>query len=108
MGVVSAATVGPYVVAPLADGLLYIGPTVIVPLIPISVQMLLWAVLLIGVAVFLGAVDPLGQDASASSRFAKAAGVLAPATAVAQGYGALSGASDPMQPLGRSCGRRLG
>jgi thiol:disulfide interchange protein DsbD len=73
---------------------------IVAPVIPMAAQMLLWAALLIGVAVFLGAIEPLPQDASGLARVCKAVGILALIAGVAQGYGALSGASDPLQPIG--------
>jgi thioredoxin:protein disulfide reductase len=75
---------------------------IVTPVIPIAAQMLLWAALLVGIAVFLRAVDPLPQEASGLARLGKAVGILALIAGIAQGYGALSGASDPLQPLGAS------
>ena len=72
----------------------------IAPVIPVATQMLLWAALLIGSAVFLRAVDPLPPDAPAFARLGKAVGILALIGGIAQGYGALSGATDPLQPIG--------
>src|SRR5712691_2086845 len=72
----------------------------VAPVIPVAAQMLLWAALLIGVAVFLGAVESLSHDAPPAVRLRKAAGILVLIVGVAQGYGALSGATDPLQPIG--------
>jgi thiol:disulfide interchange protein DsbD len=78
----------------------------VAPVIPVATQMLLWAALLVGVAVFLRAIDPLPHDASGLARLGKAVGVLMLVGGLAQGYGALSGASDPLQPLGAQRGAR--
>ena len=72
---------------------------VISPVIPVAVQMFLWAMLLIGSGVFLRALEPLGGDASGWDRLWKAVGILALIAGVAQSIGALSGARDPLQPL---------
>jgi len=65
------------------------------PVIPVAVQMFLWAALLIGSGVFLRVFEPLGKEASGWERLAKVAGVLALLLGAAQGIGALSGARDP-------------
>jgi thiol:disulfide interchange protein DsbD len=69
------------------------------PVVPVAVQMLLWAALLVGSGVFLRALEPLPQEASGWTRLWKALGVLALLVGVAQGVGALSGARDPLRPL---------
>src|SRR5260221_1235289 len=72
---------------------------IIAPVIPVAVQMLLWAALLIGSGVFLGALESLGKEASGWERAGKAAGLLALLLGAAQGVGAFSGARDPLRPL---------
>jgi len=79
--------------------LLTVAIWIIAPVIPVAVQMLLWAALLIGSGVFLRALEPLGADASGWDRLWKAVGILALLAGVAQAIGALSGARDPLQPL---------
>jgi len=79
--------------------LLTVAIWVISPVIPAAVQMILWAMLLIGSGVFLRALEPLGGDASGWHRLWKAVGILALIAGVAQAIGALSGARDPLQPL---------
>jgi thiol:disulfide interchange protein DsbD len=79
--------------------LLAVAIWIIAPVIPVTVQMLLWSALLIGSGVFLHAVDRLQHDASNWTRFWKAVGILALLAGVAQGVGALSGARDPLRPL---------
>jgi thiol:disulfide interchange protein DsbD len=69
------------------------------PVLPNAAHLALWAALLIGVAVFLGALDSLPPDAPAVARLAKTLGILALIAGTAQGYGALSGATDPLQPI---------
>ena len=79
--------------------LLAVAIWIIAPVIPVAVQMFLWAMLLIGSGVFLRALEPLGADASGWDRLWKAVGILALLAGVAQAIGALSGARDPLQPL---------
>jgi thiol:disulfide interchange protein DsbD len=61
--------------------------------------MLLWAALLVGSSVFLGALEPLPPGASGWMRLCKALGILALLAGLAQGIGVFSGARDPLQPL---------
>jgi thiol:disulfide interchange protein DsbD len=79
--------------------LLAVAIWIIAPVIPVAVQMLLWAALLVGSGVFLGALEPLPHGASGWSRLWKAAGVLVLLAGVAQCIGALAGARDPLRPL---------
>jgi len=79
--------------------LLAVAIWIIAPVIPVAVQMFLWAVLLIGSGVFLGALEPLGAGASGWDRLWKAFGIIALLAGVAQAVGALSGARDPLRPL---------
>jgi len=70
-------------------------------LIPISVQMLLWAVLLILSAIFLHALDALPQHhVSNWHKLWKGVGILALLVGTAYLIGALSGARDILRPLG--------
>ena len=82
-------------------GVLLLGVAVwiITPVIPAAVQMLLWAALLVGSGVFLGALESLGSNASGWERVGKAAGLLALLVGAAQAIGAFSGARDPLRPL---------
>src|SRR5882762_4871963 len=79
--------------------LLAVAIWIIAPAIPVAVQMFLWAMLLIGSGVFLGALEPLGAGASGWDRLWKAFGIIALLAGVAQAVGALSGARDPLRPL---------
>ncbi len=79
--------------------LLAVAVWIIAPVIPVAVQMLLWAALLVGSGVFLRALEPLPQAASGWTRLWKAVGILALLAGLAQGIGALSGARDPLRPL---------
>jgi thiol:disulfide interchange protein DsbD len=72
---------------------------VVAPVIPVGVQMALWAGLLIGSGVFLRALDPLPSEASGWTRLWKAVGIFAVLIGIAEGLGALSGARDPLRPL---------
>lgn len=79
--------------------LLAVAIWIVAPVIPVPVQMLLWAALLMGSGVFLGALESLGRESSGWERLAKAAGVLALLVGAAQAVGAFSGARDPLKPL---------
>jgi thiol:disulfide interchange protein DsbD len=68
--------------------------------IPLSVQMLLWAALLIFSAIFLHALDPLPHTALGWHKFGKGVGIFALLLGVAFLIGALSGARDILRPLG--------
>jgi thiol:disulfide interchange protein DsbD len=72
---------------------------IITPVIPAAVQMLLWAALLIGVAIFLSALDSLPPHASNARRLGKVIGVIALLAGAAMLVGALAGSRDPLQPL---------
>ncbi len=78
------------------------------PLLPVAVQMLAWAALLIVTAVYLRVIDPLPQDAQGAQgiqgahglqRFGKGLGVVALLAGAAYLVGAFSGAKDVLQPL---------
>jgi thiol:disulfide interchange protein DsbD len=69
------------------------------PVIPVVVQQLLWAALLIVPAVYLHALDPLPAGAPGHRRLFKGVGVLALVMGVALMVGALSGHRDLLQPL---------
>lgn len=71
----------------------------IAPVIPTTVQMGAWSLLLIVSAVYLHAVDPLPAHATAWSRFWKGIGLVMLIAGTAMLVGALSGAKDPLQPL---------
>ena len=69
-------------------------------LIPVSVQMLLWATLLILSSVHLHALDALPHNAGGWHRLWKGIGLLALLLGAAYLIGALSGARDILRPLG--------
>lgn len=71
----------------------------ITPLIPMSVQLGLWAALLIVPAVFMHALDPLPADAKPVMRFWKGIALMLLVTGLAMLVGALSNAKSPLQPL---------
>ena len=73
---------------------------IIQPLLPIGVQMLLWAALLIFAGVYLRALDPLPHNAGGWHRLFKGSGMIALLLGVAYLIGALSGAHDLLRPLG--------
>jgi len=69
------------------------------PFIPISVQMFLWAALLVVTAIYLRAIDPLPAHAHGFQKFCKGIGVIALIAGVAYLIGAFSGGRDILQPL---------
>lgn len=69
------------------------------PIIPMSVQLALWAALLIVPAVFMHALDPLPADAKPIRRFWKGIALMLLVTGLAMLVGALSNAKSPLQPL---------
>jgi len=72
---------------------------IVSPVIPVSLQMLGWAALLIVPAIFMHAIDPLPSHAHPGARFWKGVGLLMLLTGAAMLAGALSGAQDPLRPL---------
>ncbi len=79
--------------------LLAVAIWVVSPVLPAMALMLAWAALLIGVAMFLRAIDPLPPSASGWWRLWKGAGIVALVAGVALLVGALSGSRDPLRPL---------
>ena len=69
------------------------------PVVPVAVQMLAWAALMILTAVHLHALDPLPVNARGFARFSKGVGVIALVAGAAFLVGALSGGRDVLQPL---------
>ncbi|MEQ1662793.1 MAG: protein-disulfide reductase DsbD, partial [Thiobacillus sp.] len=69
------------------------------PIIPAWVNMLLWALLLIGSAVYLHALDPLPEKASGWKRLWKGLGVVLFIGGLALIVGMLAGSRDLLQPL---------
>ncbi len=73
---------------------------IIQPLLPISAQMMLWALLLILSAAYLRVLDALPKYASGWLKLRKGLGLLMLLLGVAYLIGALSGARDILKPLG--------
>ncbi len=73
---------------------------IIQPLLPINVQMLLWAALLIFSAIYLRALDALPHNSSGWHKLLKGFGLLALLLGVAYLIGGLSGSRDILRPLG--------
>ena len=73
---------------------------IIQPLLPMGVQMLLWAVLLIVSAIYLRALDAVLHNATGWHKLHKGIGLLVLLLGVAYLIGALSGARDILRPLG--------
>lgn len=77
---------------------------IVSPIIPISMQLLLWSALLIIPAVYLHALDSLPLDSSTGRshpwmRFWKGIGIMLLIVGIAMLIGAVSGAKSPLQPL---------
>lgn len=81
-------------------GMLGVAVYMVSPVIPVVVQQLLWAALLIVSAVYLRALDTLPTDAPGHRRLVKGVGVLALLAGAALMVGALSGHREILQPLG--------
>jgi len=73
---------------------------IVQPLLPIGVQMLLWAALLIFSGIHLRALDTLPHNAGGWHRLFKGIGLIALLLGIAYLIGALSGARDLLRPLG--------
>ena len=73
---------------------------IIQPLLPVSVQMLLWAALLIFSAIYLRALDALPHNAGGWNKLLKGIGLFALLLGAAYLIGGLSGARDILRPLG--------
>ena len=71
----------------------------ITPIIPVWIQMLLWATLLIASAMYLKAIDPLAVNASGWQRLWKGLGVIVLLAGVALIVGMLAGGREVLQPL---------
>ena len=73
---------------------------IIQPLLPVAVQMLLWATLLICSAIYLRALDALPHPGGGWHKLIKGVGLMVLLLGVAYLIGALSGAHDILRPLG--------
>ena len=71
------------------------------PVLPASIGVAGWGLLLLMSASLFGAFDRLGESAGAGSRLGKAFGVALALLGAAQIVGAMGGATDPLQPLQR-------
>ncbi len=70
------------------------------PVIPLWLQMLGWALLMLVPAIYLHALDPLPPHAHGWQRLGKGLGVALLLGGAAMLMGVLGGARDPLQPLG--------
>ncbi len=84
-------------------GLLALALWVVQRLLPDLAVMLLWALLLVGVAVALGALEPLSGKGT-WPRLGKALGLLLLVYGIALAIGAAQGNRNPLQPLARANG----
>lgn len=72
---------------------------IISPVIPVALQMLLWALLLIIPAIYLHALDPLPPHAGGWMRLWKGVGIVMLLVGAALLAGLLGGSRDPLRPL---------
>jgi thiol:disulfide interchange protein DsbD len=79
--------------------LLAVALWILSPVLPAGVEMMAWAALLIGSAMFLRALDAVPAGASGWWRVWKGAGIVALVAGIALLVGALAGSRDPLQPL---------
>jgi thiol:disulfide interchange protein DsbD len=70
------------------------------PVIPLWLQMMGWALLMVVPAIYLHALDPLPPHAHGWQRLGKGLGVMLLLGGAAMLMGVLGGAKDPLQPLG--------
>ena len=70
------------------------------PVVPLWLQMLGWALLMVIPAIYLHALDPLPPHAHGWQRLGKGLGVILLLGGAAMLIGVLGGARDPLQPLG--------
>ena len=91
-------------------GFLFLATTVwlVDRLLPVGGGLLLWSILAITFAVFLGAFDQIKPEAGGAARLAKSAGMVAGLYGVMLGIGGLSGATDPLKPLATIAAGRSG
>ena len=84
-------------------GVVFLGVAIVLigRVAPPAVTLTLWALLAIGLGVFLGAFDAVGGDAAAGRRLSKSAGVAAVVYGATLVVGAASGADDALRPLSR-------
>lgn len=82
-------------------GFVFLGMAVwlVARLVPGPVELALWSVFLLAVAVFLGLFDRLPAEAGSGARAARAGGLVAALAGVVLGLGAAAGADDPLRPL---------
>jgi thioredoxin:protein disulfide reductase len=79
--------------------LLAVAIWIVSPVIPPALEMLSWAALLVGSAMFLRALDSLPANASGYARLWKAVGLMALVAGAAILVGTLAGSRDPLRPL---------
>lgn len=73
---------------------------IVSPIVPVVTQMLMWAALLLISGIYLRALDALPHSATGWHRLGKGIGIILLLVGVAYLVGALSGARDPLRPLG--------
>ena len=77
-------------------------------MLPGGTGLLLWSILAITFAVFIGAFDQMRPEAGGAARLTKSTGMLAGLYGIMLGIGGLSGATDPLKPLATIAAARSG
>ena len=72
---------------------------VVSPVLPVAVQLLLWAALCIIPAIYMRAIDPLPTTATTAQRLIKGVALMVLLYGIALLIGAWTGARSPLQPL---------
>jgi len=92
----------------MASGVVFLGLAIWLAgrILPGPIVLALWAVLLVGCGVAIGALDRLAPETGRSARMAAAAGVLLVFAGLVQGLGAALGSDDPARPLAPLAGSR--
>lgn len=87
-------------------GFIMVGAAIVLiaRIVPGHVALLLWAVLMLAIGVYLGALEPSQAQDGLPRRAIKAAGLLAIIYGGALTLGASAGASDPLRPLAQFAG----
>lgn len=92
----------------LAFGVIFLGLAIWLSgrILPGPLVLALWAALLTGSGVAIGALDRLSPEVGRGTRMAAAAGVLLVFAGLVQGVGAALGGDDPSRPLAPLAGRQ--
>jgi thiol:disulfide interchange protein DsbD len=79
----------------------------IAPVIPMAVQMGLWAALMVVTAIYLRALDSLPPHSGGVARLGKGVGIIALVAGIALLVGVFAGSRDPLKPLAGLFGQEV-